>query len=73
MSRVQETLAAWRDGERRLEAAENADEIATLAAEVEALHRRYSDAVAENRPDEDEDTRAAMSDLIDPANREGAV
>ncbi len=41
MSQVSETLAAWREAERRLEACEDPDEVRALGAEVERLHEAY--------------------------------
>jgi hypothetical protein len=58
MSRVQETLAAWREAERRLEAADNSAEIAALELEVERLRQEYLRAV--DSTDNEEDTNAAQ-------------
>jgi hypothetical protein len=40
MSRVSETLVAWREAQRRLETAEDPDEIPALTAEAHAFTRR---------------------------------
>ena len=45
MSQVSETLAAWREGERRLASASDSNEIPSLLAEVERLHDAYRRAV----------------------------
>ena len=47
MSQVSETLVAWREAQRRLEAAEDADEIAGLTAEAARLHEAYRKALVE--------------------------
>ena len=41
MGQVLETLAAWREAERRLEATDDPHEIPALVAEVERLHEAY--------------------------------
>jgi hypothetical protein len=41
MSQVQDTLAAWRDAERRLEATDDPHEIPALVAEVKRTHEAY--------------------------------
>jgi hypothetical protein len=46
MSQVSETLVAWREAQRRLEAAEDPDEIPALAAEAARLHESYRKALA---------------------------
>jgi hypothetical protein len=46
MSQVSETLVAWRDAQRRLEAAEDPDEIPALTAEAARLHEAYRKALA---------------------------
>jgi len=53
MSRVQETLAAWREGERRLEVADHPDDIAAFELEVERLRQEYLWAVESAGNDED--------------------
>ena len=58
MSRVHETLATWREGERRLEAAKRPDEISRLKVEVERLRREYLRAA--EPAGNDEDTVAAQ-------------
>jgi hypothetical protein len=45
MSRVQDTLAAWREAERRLEATDDPREIPALLAEVKSHHEAYRRAV----------------------------
>jgi hypothetical protein len=45
MSKVLETLAAWREAERRLEATDDPHETAALVAEVDRLHEAYRRAV----------------------------
>ena len=45
MSQVSETLAEWREGERRLATASDPNEIPSLLAEVEKLHDAYRRAV----------------------------
>ena len=47
MSQVSETLVAWRDAQRRLEAAEDPDEIPALTAEATRFHEAYRKALAE--------------------------
>jgi len=46
MSQVAATLVAWREAQRRLEAAEDTDEIAALTAEANRLHEAYRKALA---------------------------
>ena len=46
MSQVSETLVAWREAQRRLEAAEDPDEIPALTAEAARLHTAYRKALA---------------------------
>ena len=46
MSQVSETLVAWREAKRRLEAAEDPDEIPALTAEAARLHKAYRRALA---------------------------
>ena len=46
MSQVLETLVAWREAQRRLEAAEDPDEIPALTAEAARLHEAYRKAIA---------------------------
>ena len=46
MSQVSETLVAWREAQRRLEAAEDPDEIPALTAEAAGLHEAYRKALA---------------------------
>ena len=46
MSQVSETLVAWREAQRRLEAAEDPDEVLALGAEVARLHKAYRKALA---------------------------
>ena len=46
MSQVSETLVAWREAQRRLEAAEDPDEIPALKAEAARLHEAYRKALA---------------------------
>ena len=46
MSQVSETLVAWREAQRRLEAAEDPDEILALTAEASRLHESYRKAIA---------------------------
>ena len=46
MSQVAETLVAWREAQRRLEAAEDPDEIPALTAEAARLHEAYRKAIA---------------------------
>ena len=46
MSQVSETLVAWREAQRRLEAAEDPDEIPALTAEAARLHEAYRKALA---------------------------
>ena len=46
MSQVAETLVAWREAQRRLEAAEDPDEIPVLTAEAARLHEAYRKALA---------------------------
>ena len=45
MSQVSETLVAWREAQRRLEAAED-DEIPAFTAEAARLHEAYRKALA---------------------------
>ncbi len=45
MSHVSETLAAWRDAERRLEATDDPREIPLLLTEVKRRHEAYRRAV----------------------------
>ena len=47
MSQVAATLVAWREAQRRLEAAEDPDEIAALTVEAARLHTAYRKALAE--------------------------
>jgi hypothetical protein len=58
MSRVQEALAAWREAERRLEAAADPDETAALTMDVERLGQEYLRAV--EATGNDDDTEAAQ-------------
>jgi hypothetical protein len=51
MSHVLETLAAWRQAERRLEATDDPHEIPALVAEVERLHEAYRRAVDRSADD----------------------
>ena len=46
MSQVAATLVAWREAQRRLEAAEDPVEIAALTAEAARLHEAYRKALA---------------------------
>ena len=46
MSQVAETLVAWREAQRRLEAAEDPDEIPALTAETARLREAYRRAIA---------------------------
>ena len=46
MSQVAETLVGWREAQRRLEAAEDPDEIPALTAEAARLHEAYRKAIA---------------------------
>ena len=46
MSQVSDTLVAWREAQRRLEAAEDPDEIPALTAEAARLHEAYRKAIA---------------------------
>jgi hypothetical protein len=46
MSQVSETLVAWREAQRRLEAADDPDEVLALGAEVARLHTAYRKALA---------------------------
>jgi hypothetical protein len=46
MSQVSETLVAWREAQRRLEAAEDPDEIPALTADAARLHEAYRKALA---------------------------
>jgi hypothetical protein len=46
MSQVSETLVAWREAQRRLEAAEDPDEIPALTAETARVHEAYRKALA---------------------------
>lgn len=46
VSQVSETLVAWREAQRRLEAAEDPDEIPGLTAEAARLHEAYRRAIA---------------------------
>ena len=46
MSQVAATLVAWREAQRRLEAAEDPDEIPALTAEAARLHTAYRSALA---------------------------
>ena len=46
MSQVAETLVAWREAQRRLEATEDPDEIPALTAEAARLHEAYRKALA---------------------------
>jgi hypothetical protein len=46
MSQVAATLVAWREAQRRLEAAEDPDEIPALTAEAARLHEAYRKAIA---------------------------
>ena len=46
MSQVSETLVAWREAQRRLEAADDPDEIPALTAEAARLHTAYRKAIA---------------------------
>ena len=46
MSEAQQRLDAWRDGERRLDAATDAAEIEALREEVGRLRDAYMEAVA---------------------------
>ena len=46
MSQVAETLIAWREVQRRLEATEDPDEIPALTAEAARLHEAYRKAIA---------------------------
>ena len=45
MSQVAETLVAWREAQRRLEAADDPDEILALTAEAARLHEAYRKAL----------------------------
>ena len=45
MQKVLETLAAWREAERRLDASDDPHEIPALVAEVARLHEAYRRAV----------------------------
>jgi len=46
VSQVSETLVAWREAQRRLEAADDPDEIPALTAEAARLHTAYRKAIA---------------------------
>ena len=46
MAQVAETLVAWREAQRRLEAAEDPNEIPVLTAEAARLHEAYRKAIA---------------------------
>ena len=46
MSQVSETLVAWREAERRVEAAEDPDEIPAITVEAARLHEAYRRAIA---------------------------
>ena len=46
MSQVAATLVAWREAQRRVEAAEDPDEIPALTAEAARLHEAYRKAIA---------------------------
>ena len=46
VSQVSETLVAWREAQRRFEAAEDPDEIPALKAEAARLHEAYRKALA---------------------------
>ena len=46
MSLVADTLVAWREAQRRLEAAVDPDEIAALTAEAARLHEAYRKALS---------------------------
>ena len=46
MSQVAATLVQWREAQRRLEAAEDSDEIPALTAEAARLHEAYRKAIA---------------------------
>ena len=46
VSQVSETLVAWREAQRQLEAAEDPDEMPALAAEAARLHEAYRKALA---------------------------
>jgi hypothetical protein len=58
MSRVQGALAAWREAERRLDAAANPKETAALKIEIERLRQEYLRAV--EATGNDDDTEAAQ-------------
>ena len=45
MSQVAETLVAWREAQRRLEAAEDPNEIPALTGEAARLHEAYRKAL----------------------------
>ena len=46
MSQVSETLVAWREAQRRLDATEDPDEIPKLTEEAARLHQAYRSALA---------------------------
>ena len=50
MSQVAETLVAWREAQRRLEAAEDPDEIPALTAEAARLHEGVSEGTCCGSP-----------------------